>query len=468
VNVRSTPIAVRLIAVYALIVAATLAIVAGITTIVVRSHLESQIDSQLLAAATSFARGPAAHARTRADLLLAAREWLAEQLLEKGEMAAVRIGDRVLTGAGELDLFEIASARQVLTTGEGRWWNLSGREGGVRGLTTPLRASGHQVGTLVLLAYKEKVSRALDAVLRATGLASAIGILFAALLGFTVVRRSLRPLARITRQIEAVEATGDLSRRVADLESDDEVGRLAAAFDRMLARLELAFRSQERLVGDAAHELRTPLTVVRGRLELLVAELDTAESLSSLALATDELDRMARIVEDLLLLARLDEGLELGREPVEVELVLREALLRAMLIESRDVRIQAQPGLCALADPERLLQALTHLVRNAVEHTGPEARVTLASGRHGGRVLLHVSDTGPGIPADDLPHVFERLYRAGGTRVRTPEGAGLGLAITASLVHAMGGTIEVSSVEGAGTTFTVALEGAKVPELAAI
>jgi two-component system, OmpR family, sensor kinase len=91
--------------------------------------------------------------------------------------------------------------------------------------------------------------------------------------------------------------------------------------------------------------------------------------------------------------------------------------------------------------------------------------VTLASGSHGGRVLLHVSDTGPGIPADDLPHVFERLYR-GGTRRRAPEGAGLGLAITASLVHAMGGTIEVSAVEGAGTTFTVALEAAQVAELA--
>jgi signal transduction histidine kinase len=305
-------------------------------------------------------------------------------------------------------------------------------------------------------------------VLRATGLASAIGILFAAVLGFTVVRRSLRPLARITRQIEAVEATGDLSRRVAELEGDDEVGRLAAAFDRMLVRLEHAFRSQERLVGDAAHELRTPLTVVRGRLELLAAELDTDESLRSLELATEELDRMAHIVENLLLLARLDEGLELGREPVEVELVLREALLRAMLLEPRDVRIQAQPGLFALADPERLLQALTNLVRNAVEHTGPDARVTLASSRHGGRVLVHVSDTGPGIPADDLPHVFERLYRGGGRRAHAPEGAGLGLAITASLVHAMGGTIEVSSVEGAGTTFTVALEAAHVAELATI
>jgi two-component system OmpR family sensor kinase len=460
---RSLPLAVRLTALYALLVAATLLVVIGVTSIVVRSHLDRQVDAQLLAAAASFGRGPAAHADDENALLGAARAWLAEQPVEKGDMAAVRVGGRVLSSTGDLDLFEVANARQLLTTTAGRWWNLSGREGDVRGLTIPLRARAGQVGTLVLLAYKERVVRTLASVLRAIGWASAIGIGFAALLGFAIVRRSLRPLARITRQVDAVEATGDLSGRVAMVDAGDEVGRLAAAFDRMLARLQLAFGSQQRLVADVAHELRTPLTVARGQLELLGDELESVDQRRSFAVATGELDRMARIVDDLLLLARLDEGLQLAAEPVEVDLVLREALLRAMLLEPRDFRVDAQPGLYALADPERLLQALTNLVKNAVEHTPADAAIALSAAAGGDRVLIRVADTGPGIPAHDLPHVFERLYRGSHTRGRPGGGAGLGLAITASLVEAMHGTIEVASAERAGTTFTIALRAAEVP-----
>jgi two-component system OmpR family sensor kinase len=138
----------------------------------------------------------------------------------------------------------------------------------------------------------------------------------------------------MTREVEAVESTDELSRRVGGREANDEVGRLARAFDRMLGRLEQSFRSQQRFLADSSHELRTPLTVARGRLELLADELD-GRARPSLAVVTDELDRMARIVDDLLLLARLDEGLELVPEPVEVELVLREAVLRALLVERR-------------------------------------------------------------------------------------------------------------------------------------
>jgi len=260
----------------------------------------------------------------------------------------------------------------------------------------------------------------------------------------------------MTRQVEAVESTGDLSRRVGGGEANDEVGRLAAAFDRMLARLEQSFRSQQRLLADSSHELRTPLTVARGQLELLAEELG-AEKRPSLGVVTDELDRMARIVDDLLLLARLDEGLELSPEQVEVELVLREAVLRALLVEQREVRIRARPGVYALADPERLLQGLTNLVTNAFEHTHEHVRLTLSSAIEDSRVVIRVADTGLGIPAHDLPHVFERLYRGGPRKPDARAGAGLGLAITASIVQAMHGTIDVTSVEGTGTTFTIRL-----------
>src|SRR5207249_3605494 len=160
----------------------------------------------------------------------------------------------------------------------------------------------------------------------------------------------------------------DLARRLQLADAPGEVGELATAFDRMLARLQQAFDSQRRFLADASHELRTPLTVVRGQLELLADQLDGGRR-GLLRQTEQELDRMARIVEDLLLLARLEEGMQLRSEPVELELVLREAHLRAMLIALRAARVEAEPGLYARADAERLLQVLTNLVANAVKHT---------------------------------------------------------------------------------------------------
>jgi signal transduction histidine kinase len=265
----------------------------------------------------------------------------------------------------------------------------------------------------------------------------------------------------MTGEIEAIEATGDLSRRIAE-DGDDEVARLATTFDRLLAQLDKAFQSQRRFVADAAHELRTPLTVLRGQLELVGDGPASTDQRRSLTMAIDELDRIARIVEDLLTLARLDEGMRLEREPVEVELVLREALLRALLIAPREAQVEAEPGLYALADPDRLLQVVTNLVRNAFQYTEPDSWISLAAAARDGEVLISVSDDGPGISPEDLPHVFERLYRGSGVR-SSSDGSGLGLAIVASLVEAMGGTIDVRSTEGVVTTFTVRLPLAVAP-----
>jgi two-component system, OmpR family, sensor kinase len=275
-----------------------------------------------------------------------------------------------------------------------------------------------------------------------------------------VVRRTLRPLRRMSDEVGTIQSTGDLSRRVDHTGPQDEVGRLAQAFDRMLARLEDAFASQRRFLSDASHELRTPLTVVRGQLELLEAGLHSAEARRSLALATEELERMRRIVDDLLLLARLDEGMPLVSEPVEVELVLREALLRGMLLARLESRVETEPGLYAMADPDRLLQVLTNLVTNAVRHAGAEATVTLRARRDDGRVAMEVADDGPGISPEELPHVFERLYRGSAARAEAPTGAGLGLSIVASLTRAMGGDVEVDSKRGQGTTFRIWLPAA--------
>jgi two-component system OmpR family sensor kinase len=302
------------------------------------------------------------------------------------------------------------------------------------------------------------VNRAVWNLLKGIGAASAIGLVFATTLGLVAVRRTLRPLEDMSHEVESIQETDDLSKRLSGRGPRDEVGRLAEGFDRMLGRLQEAFMSQRRFLSDASHELRTPMTVVRGQLELLAMDVESLQGRRSMSIAIEELDRMGRIVEDLLLLARLDEGMTLARDSVEVELVVGEALLRAML-GAGDVRVQVAPELCILGDADRLLQVLTNLVTNAVRH-GRNAPLSVRAWPEGDYVKIEVADRGPGISPEDLPHVFERLYRGSKARSESPGGAGLGLAIAASLVKAMDGWIGVSSTLGLGTTFTVTLPGA--------
>ena len=405
---QSLPLPLRLAVVYGLLIAATLLVVAGVTVAVARAHLQRTLDAQLRGTATSYQQGPALRAQNTSELAVQTRRWLGEHPLPAGEMAAIRIAGgrgRVLTSAGGLDLFEIQTPRLLLTDAHGRWWTRSGSEGAVRGLTVPILSDGVQLGTLVLLAYEKPIATTLSALLFGIGVASAIGLLLALLVGVLVVRRSLRPLTQMTAEVAAIEATGDLSRRIAAGAAGDEVGRLASAFDRMLARLEEAFRAQRRFLADASHELRTPLTVASCQLELLAGELD-GEQRRSLALTTDELDRMARIVEDLLLLARLDEGAELRREPVEVELVLREALLRAMLLKPRDLSVEAEPNLHVLSDPDR---------RSSGEESREGPRQ--AAERRGRAPETHA----PGQEARPVPPVAERAEDGRGQHVHDDE-----------------------------------------------
>jgi len=307
-------------------------------------------------------------------------------------------------------------------------------------------------------AQSKVVNHAVWNLLKGIGAASAIGLVFATTLGLFAVRRTLRPLEEMSHEVESIQETDDLSKRLSGRGPPDEVGRLAEGFDRMLGRLQEAFMSQRRFLSDASHELRTPMTVVRGQLELLAMDVESLAGRRSMSIAIEELDRMGRIVEDLLLLARLDEGMTLARDSVEVELVVGEALLRTIL-DSGDVRVQVAPELCILGDADRLLQVLTNLVTNAVRH-GRNAPISVRGWPEGDYVKIEVADRGPGISPEDLPHVFERLYRGSKARSESPGGAGLGLAIAASLVKAMDGWIGVSSTLGLGTAFTVTLPGA--------
>ncbi len=448
---------VRLVAISAMLAAATLLIVASIVVLVTRSHLQSEFDHELTASVQSFDRGPGRSIETPGDLTAQSRRWLQVSAFGEDQVVAVRTQDgTVLSSESGPDLRTLPQGVGLLRATTVRWWDLAGGGVNIRALTVPIVFEGRQIGTLVCAASKAPMDAALAAVLSAIVLASGAGLIVAAILGLATIRRTLAPLERMSGEVAAIEESGDLSRRAAADGPLDEVGRLAAAFNRMLEKLQRAFSGQRRFLTDASHELRTPLTIARGQIELLESTIKTDDQHRSLTLVMTELDRMAGIVENLLLLARLDEGIPMASMRVEVELTVREALLRGMLLDAREAHVYAEPDLFALADPEALLRVLTNLLANAVQHTREGATITLRSRREGPQALIEISDSGTGIASDDLPHIFERMYRGRGARTSSPGGAGLGLAIVKALVQAMSGEVELSSTR-AGTTFVIRL-----------
>ncbi|WP_181763774.1 protein kinase domain-containing protein [Streptomyces albidus (ex Kaewkla and Franco 2022)] len=464
----AAPLSWRLAAINTLVAAAALMVVVAITLQVTRAQLHSELERRVDAVAQSFERGPARSLAQSDELADESRRWLAAQASPGDQVVAVRAGrGEVLTTTGGLSLKQVPDADALLSATESRWWELGGERSSFLARTVPLEAAGRHVGTLVVVAEQTQSTRTWSNLFLTVGGASLVGLLFAAVVTLTTVRRTLRPMSRLARGVDAVNG-GDLSWRAVEDGPHDEVGRLAAAFNRMLTRLEQTVGAQRRFVSDASHELRTPLTIAKGQLDLLSPALDQDEERQSLALADAELDRMGRIVQELLLLARLDEGLPLASEPVEVELVLQEALLRGLQVGLRESNVEVSPDLQVFADRDRLLQVLSNLVTNAVQHAGEDARIQLWAGVREKMVAIEVSDDGKGIPSDELPCVFDRFYRSQMSQTESGNsGSGLGLAIAASIVRAMGGEITVTSEPGYGTTFTLLLPDAAIGRLGA-
>ena len=232
------------------------------------------------------------------------------------------------------------------------------------------------------------------------------------------------------------------------------MAELASTFNAMLDRLAAAFATQQAFVDDAGHELRTPITIVRGHLELLGDDAD--ERRDTVALVTDELDRMSRIVDDLLLLAKLEHPGLLRTETVAVEPFTEELFAKARTFGDRRWALESTAAVTIVADPQRLTQAVLNLARNAVDHAGPDAAISLGSAASHGEVRFWVADTGTGIAEHERAAVFERFTR-GGDRRRRSEGAGLGLAIVRAVAEAHAGTVELDSGPGGGSRFTLTI-----------
>lgn len=287
--------------------------------------------------------------------------------------------------------------------------------------------------------------------------------------GWLLVSSSLRPVGAMARTARTIGSSADFTRRLPVPSQQDELRRLAETFNEMLARLEVAFRSQQEFLADAAHELRTPLTAIRTNLEvwLRAGDRPAIERQDAARAAVREADRMGRLVADLLFLARGDRERPARREPVALDRVLldvyrlQRSLAGEVALELNDfVQVSVE------GDPDQLRQLMLNLVDNALRYTPAGGRVTLDLARQDTSAVLRVSDTGPGIPSTHLAHIFDRFYRVDDARARHTGGAGLGLAISQQIAAAHGGRIEVASGEGRGTTFTVvlpALPGAELP-----
>jgi two-component system OmpR family sensor kinase len=286
-----------------------------------------------------------------------------------------------------------------------------------------------------------------------------------AALGLWVVRLGLRPLEAIGSTAAAI-ADGDLSRRVDRAEPRTEVGRLGLALNAMLGQIEAAFKARaesearlRRFVADASHELRTPLSAVRAYAELFTRGADRRpdDLARSMQGISRESERMSLLVDDLLLLARLDEGRPLERELVDLDAVVGEAVETAQAVEpGRPIELEAEPA-AVLGDRDRLRQIVDNLLGNVREHTPASAPVRVRVAGENGSALIEVADSGPGLSPDEAERVFERFYRADESRSRSSGGVGLGLSIVAAVAEAHGGTVAADSEPGRGATFRITL-----------
>jgi two-component system, OmpR family, sensor kinase len=363
--------------------------------------------------------------------------------------------DRVrpdLTGLDATDLDELITVPTV--DGDGSW--------------RVVTSAGPGGSTIIAAVPMTTVEQALARLLAIEVVAGAALLVVFGLGANLVLRSGLRPLERIAGAARSITA-GSLDQRVPTPDADTEVREVAVALNSMLDDLETAFREREateatlrRFLADASHELRTPLTSIQGYAELFRLGRDDDEVDLDLVARRieDESARMRTLVEDLLALARLDEGASAVREPVDLTVLAADTCHDALAIDpGRRLDLDAPARVVVSGDPRQLRQAVGNLVVNAVRHTPAEAPVEVSVATVDGRGVVRVRDHGDGLPAEDLPHVFDRFWQ--GDPSRTGAGSGLGLSIVRAVAHAHGGEVEVANAPDGGAVFTLAvpLEG---------
>ena len=325
--------------------------------------------------------------------------------------------------------------------------------------------AGPQFGAILAGANLRTAELSAEQLLSTIALILPVGLVAALLMGSWIARRALAPVDRIITEVREITDGRSLHRRLAEPMVKDELGRLTETLNQMMTRLERSFAALRRFTADASHELKTPLTVLRAGVERAITMPSLpSEALAALEETLQEINRMTELVEALLMLARADEGTApLHRETVDLRAIVEETgetgeLLAAEAGVNMEVATPADPVIVPV-DASRIRQLILNLLTNAVKYTPAGGSVRLQLGPSNGRVTLTVADSGVGIAPGDLPHIFDRFWRADSARTRTGErsGTGLGLAICKWIAEAHGGTIDVHSRPGRGTTFTVTL-----------
>lgn len=328
----------------------------------------------------------------------------------------------------------------------------------LRVVSIPLVHNSKRVAVMQIATSLDTVAKARTYLLSVLLVIWLYGVIIAGIASWFTLGQALEPLKLIVETAENINRADDLSRRIPQLGTEqDEIGSLIGTFNKTLERLEVLFTSQQRFLADVSHELRTPLTVVKGNVDLMrrMKRFDE-ESLTSI---DQEAGRLTRLVGGLLLLAQAESGkLPLNFRPVELDILITEVFQEMRIIAGDKVHVHLNEidQMLVNGDRDRLKQVLINLVANAIQYTPQNGDVYLSLANVGGQARIVCRDTGPGIPADDLPHIFERFYRAEKSRTRGQStGFGLGLSITKWIVEHHGGRIDVDSKEGRGTTFAI-------------
>jgi two-component system OmpR family sensor kinase len=489
------------------LVIVALVVISIASTWILRSYLTTQYDTELRSYATSSSAGGTiqisatpGYAYTRAGITVGIQT-TGDQLSWASSSGSPFGGATSTTS-----LPELPTAASWASTGTAELYTFPAQSGDdtwrVLAITVNYQSSsGSGTGTLIVAVDLGDINHTIRKIVAFDIAVSAAIVLVLAIVGVAVVRANLRPLEEIEETAEEI-AAGHLNRRVRESDPRTEVGSLAQSLNIMLTQIETAFHAQQeseaaahqseermrRFIADASHELRTPLTAIRGFAEYYrqrggvetAEQLATANGSASEHLTAEDLDRimhrveaeasrMGLLVEDLLMLARLDQQRPLDIKPVDLLTLAADSVQDArMIAPDRTIELQVAPGAAFIVDGDeaRLRQVIGNLMTNALAHTpaGTPVTVRIGSGSldNGAQAaILDVADRGPGLTPEQAQHVFERFYRADTARTRATGGSGLGLAIVASLVAAHGGTVSLRSAPGEGATFRV-----KIPLIA--
>ena len=322
-------------------------------------------------------------------------------------------------------------------------------EGAVDYLAVPISARDNDQGVFVVAVFRDLAHQEIAPAIRGAAGVGVLVLLIGSLLAWRLADRILLPVSRVTQTARGISES-DLSRRI-EVTGDDEIAQLAQTFNEMLDRLQESFATQRRFIDDAGHELRTPITIIRGQLETL--EDDPQERAKTMAVVMDELDRMSRFVNDLLLLARAERPDFLALETVDVAALTDELYAKASSLGTRPWQVEEVGRGRVVMDRQRITQAVVQLAQNAVQHTVNGDPITLGSSIAGERARFWVRNRGPELPPSEQELIFERFRRGPGPKAS--EGAGLGLSIVKAIAEAHHGRVVVHSNAQEGTTFSI-------------